>query len=269
MKRGPTELLKRLLGRCGVGITNYRYLQELKASEQASYSLRFLQQLPEAWLTRVLRLIDQSHGQLHQDLFALAACGFKRDGFFVEFGATTGTELNNTLLLEREFGWQGILAEPARCWHKDLLETRHCAIETRCVWTSTGQTLTFNEVDYAELSTIEAFSASDARRPERERGMTYDVETISLVDMLQERGAPSVIDYLSIDTEGSELEILRAFDFSRHQFRVITCEHNFSPAREKIHALLTQHGYRRCLAEASQFDDWYVGPSVELQGLAG
>jgi len=39
---------------------------------------------------------------------------------------------------------------------------------------------------------------------------------------------------------------------------VITCEHNFAPNREKIHALLTSQGYVRKLEEVSQFDDWYV-----------
>jgi FkbM family methyltransferase len=264
MKRGPAELVKRVLGQWGVGLTNYRYLQELKASEQASYSLKFLQNLPEAWVLPTLKLIERSHGQFHQDLVALAANGFKRDGYFVEFGATNGVDLNNTLLLEREFGWTGILAEPARCWHDGLRASRSCAIETRCVWTSSGETLRFNEVDYAELSTISAFSGGDSRESERKKGRTYDVQTIALVELLQLHQAPSVIDYLSIDTEGSEFDILNAFDFSKYRFRVITCEHNYSPAREKIRKLLAGHGYRSVLSEISLVDDWYVSEDAGL-----
>jgi FkbM family methyltransferase len=264
MKRGPAEVVKRVLGRFGVGLTNYRYLQELKTSERARYSLDFLQHIPEPWVARSLRLIDASPAQFHQDLFVLAATGFARDGYFVEFGATDGVELSNTMLLEREFGWSGILAEPARCWQQALRQNRACTIESRCVWTRSGETLTFNEVDYAELSTIQAFSGNDTRKRERERGRNYSVETIPLNDLLAVHGAPAVIDYLSIDTEGSELDILEAFDFTRHRFRVITCEHNYSPAREKIHTLLTGHGYRRCLTEISTVDDWYVSGDIEL-----
>jgi hypothetical protein len=67
-----------------------------------------------------------------------------------------------------------------------------------------------------------------------------------------------VIDYLSIDTEGSEYEILANFDFSKHRFRVITCEHNYTQERDKIHTLLTEKGYLRKFEDVSQFDDWYV-----------
>lgn len=44
----------------------------------------------------------------------LSELDFKRDGFFVEFGATDGFQGGNTYLLEKEFGWRGIVGEPAR-----------------------------------------------------------------------------------------------------------------------------------------------------------
>ena len=67
-----------------------------------------------------------------------------------------------------------------------------------------------------------------------------------------------MIDYLSIDTEGSEFEILNSFDFSKFKFRIITCEHNYTPMREKIFELLTKNGYTRVFKEISFNDDWYV-----------
>lgn len=51
--------------------------------------------------------------QASQDVFALVANGFKRGGYFVEFGATNGKSISNTYVLEKEFGWTGIVAEPA------------------------------------------------------------------------------------------------------------------------------------------------------------
>jgi hypothetical protein len=76
--------------------------------------------------------------------------------------------------------------------------------------------------------------------------------------MLGKYNAPKTIEYLSIDTEGSEYEILSGFNFSKYDFRVITCEHNFSPQREKISSLLTEKGYLRLFERISDFDDWYV-----------
>jgi FkbM family methyltransferase len=202
--------------------------------------------------------VKQSTSQLRQDLFVLTELNFKRNGFFVEFGATNGVDLSNTYLLETQFGWRGVLAEPARCWHSQLARSRSAAIEKRCVWSSSGATLKFNEFEVGELSTIDAFSAGDSFRQARNAGRTYDVQTISLDDLLEAHGAPQLVDYLSIDTEGSELEILRSFDFSRRAFAVITCEHNYTPAREQIHELLSSKGYRRKHQELSEFDDWYV-----------
>ncbi len=67
-----------------------------------------------------------------------------------------------------------------------------------------------------------------------------------------------MIDYLSIDTEGSDFEILKNFDFNSFKFRVITCEHNLNKNREKIYKLLTENGYKRKFTEISKFEDWYV-----------
>jgi hypothetical protein len=75
---------------------------------------------------------------------------------------------------------------------------------------------------------------------------------------LKEHGAPERIGFLSIDTEGSEYEILRNFDFRAYKFNFITVEHNFEKPREAIHNLLTKHGYSRVLTELSKWDDWYV-----------
>lgn len=58
---------------------------------------------------------------------------FKQNGFFVEFGATNGIDLSNTYLLETEFGWNGILAEPDKYWHTSLIANRTAIIDIRCV----------------------------------------------------------------------------------------------------------------------------------------
>jgi hypothetical protein len=90
----------------------------------------------------------------------------------------------------------------------------------------------------------------------REGGKHYDVSTISLNDLLAEHAAPLDIDYLSIDTEGSEFEILSSLDFEKYDIKVITCEHNYTPARVKIHDLLASKGYVRTKTDMSQFDYW-------------
>ena len=253
-----SNAFRTLLKHFDIGITKLSTLQELTASAKAADDMALLLALPPAQAATVLTYLGRSKSQFRQDLFALSELNFKRNGFFVEFGATNGIDLSNSYLLEKEFGWNGILAEPAACWHAALRANRSAHIETECVWQDSNSTLVFNEVANAELSTIDSYSARDKRRNERQRGRTYAVKTISLLDMLDKYAAPPVVDFLSVDTEGSEYDILRAFDFDKYQFNVIVCEHNHTAARERIFMLLTQHGYVRRLEQLSKVDDWYV-----------
>lgn len=203
--------------------------------------------------------LPKCKSQLGQEIFALIQNDFKRDGYFIEFGATNGLELSNTHLLEKEFGWTGILAEPAVVWHKELRENRACNIETQCVWSKSGETLSFHESDVAVLSTVNSLrTMADGNKDYRLAGKQYDVQTITLEDVLKKYSAPRKIDYLSIDTEGSEYEILSNFNFDAYDIRAITCEHNYMPEREQIYKLLTSKGYFRVDTEQSKWDDWYT-----------
>jgi hypothetical protein len=106
----------------------------------------------------------RSQAQLFQDLFVLFLSAGKRSGFFVEFGATNGIDLSNTLILERDFQWNGILAEPARGWHSALKSNRKVKIDSRLVWSKSGETLEFKEVEARELSTLSTFVDRDFNR---------------------------------------------------------------------------------------------------------
>jgi FkbM family methyltransferase len=209
-------------------------------------------------LDLLLQFNGSSKSQLKQDIFVLSETGFKRNGYFVEFGATDGVTLSNTHLLETKFDWKGIVAEPLRSKYSSLIQNRTCHIEDLCVWSESGKLLEFNETPNSDFSTIKEFSSSDLHSEARKGGEIFNVKTISLYDLLEKYNAPKYIDYLSIDTEGSEYEILKNFDFEKYIFKIITCEHNHSQMREKIYNLLTNKGYIRKYENLSQWDDWYV-----------
>lgn len=200
----------------------------------------------------------KSKSQIFQDLFILYFLNEKKNGFFVDFGATNGVDLSNTFLLEKEYHWQGILAEPGKIWQTDLRKNRICLIDNRCVWSSTDDVLEFNETQVAELSTVSSFSDHDFLSSQRLSNSKYTVATISLNDLLSFHNAPYYIDYLSIDTEGSEYQILKSFDFEKYQIQIITVEHNFTPQRLLIFNLLKEKGYKRIFEKVSLFDDWYI-----------
>jgi FkbM family methyltransferase len=199
-----------------------------------------------------------SKSQLGQDLFALIASGAKSKGFFVEFGAADGVALSNSYLLEKQFGWSGILCEPSRSWHEDLKKNRSCTTEFRCVYSRTGEQIGFSENYIGELSGITEITGNDHHGLINRTIDSYQVETISLLDLLIQHNSPKHVDFLSVDTEGSEFEILNAFDFSKYSFGAICVEHNYLENRPKVKSLLEANGYRQVYPELSDFDDWFV-----------
>lgn len=210
------------------------------------------------FLSYCLARRDQSRSQILQDLWVCFELGEKRNGFFVEFGATNGLKNSNTWLLENAFGWTGILAEPNPVWHSELKANRTSHIETQCVYAKSGEVVPFIATDDTdpELSGIANFSESDHFASVRRRGTIIEVPTISLDDLLDKFSAPRTIDYMSIDTEGSELNILSSYSF-KHQFRLISVENN-KKNEGALDALLHDKGYIKVFPKFSQWDSWYV-----------
>jgi FkbM family methyltransferase len=200
--------------------------------------------------------------QIKQDLFVLFITKMKRDGFFVEFGACDGVELSNTLTLEKDFNWKGILVEPSISWHDELFKNRSCHIDKRAVWIESNNELDFVEVEgFKTLSGIDTdlFKSNYTELREGVNNKRFKVKTITLKDLLIEYNAPKQIDYLSIDTEGTEFDIISNFDFNKYDIKIITVEHYFNDEESnKIYDYLKHFNYERVLTELSGQDDWYV-----------
>jgi hypothetical protein len=79
----------------------------------------------------------KSYSQILQDIWVLGKLGGKNNGYFVDFGASDGITFSNSYLLEKAFGWNGILCEPLTRHHKSLFELRNCNINTNCVYPET------------------------------------------------------------------------------------------------------------------------------------
>jgi FkbM family methyltransferase len=205
---------------------------------------------------KILQAVESSPSQFLQDIFCLLIARGKKDGFFVEFGACDGALISNTILLEREFGWRGILSEPAPSWHEKLRANRKCIIETRCVWSRSGEQLEFAELAGDQYMTQSGLSDTISKNETISKH--YKVDTISLLDLLREHKAPAHIDMLSVDTEGSEFEILNAFPFGQYTFGFICVEHHTPEQELPIKALLESAGYTQILRNVSGHDGFYI-----------
>lgn len=194
--------------------------------------------------------------QFFQDLFVLIMLDFKDNGYFVEFGAYDGISSSNTYLLEK-IGWSGVLAEPSKNFHK--IKKYRTSIHFRlAVYHTSNLNIEFFE-DGAK-SSLADYANFDNSEIKTKR---YNVLTSSLEDLLILSNAPNYIDYISLDTEGSEFDILNAFDFDKFEFGVITVEHNNDHEnKEKIHSLLSASGYIRVLNGLTEVEDWYVNKNI-------
>ena len=98
----------------------------------------------------------------------------------------------------------------------------------------------------------------DENQSQRVNGVKYQVETISLNDLLDLFRAPDLIDVVSIDTEGSELEILKKFNFDRFNVRIFIIEHAYGSNAQEIQSILERNGYELKLQNLSAWDYWFV-----------
>lgn len=202
--------------------------------------------------------------QNFQDLFALKYSNFKASGYFVEFGACDGELLSNTYVLEKNFGWTGLLAEPASIWHENLAKNRNCSIVYDAITDVSGETLELLIAqDSPEVSTLLKFN-HDFMQEYRARNSRRElVRTLSINDFLKSGNAPKHIDYMSIDTEGSEFIVLNSLDFDAYSFGFLTVEHNNSPLKKEIINLMNSKGYVQVHEEISKVDSWFVPAESE------
>tara|TARA_Y100000310_G_C20631098_1_gene788682 strand:- start:269 stop:925 length:657 start_codon:yes stop_codon:yes gene_type:complete len=187
---------------------------------------------------------------------------FMEDGYFVDVGATDGITINNTVALEDEFHWTGICIEPSTHFEELKKNRPNCKLCDLAVFNKTGAIVEFQEDDvYAAgaLSGIkEYFDCHQVSGP------TFQKETISLFDLLKKYDAPEFIEYLSLDTEGSEFIILENFPFKKYTFGAITVEHNYIVSkRVAIRDLLESNGY--IWIKELKEDDCFVHESVRIE----
>ena len=206
----------------------------------------------------------KSCSQIGQDVEVLKMYNNKTDGFFVEIGASDGIVFSNTYLLETQFGWKGICVEPIPNRYESLCKNRpNSKCFDNAVYNVSNELVIFDIAnDFDLLSGISKNIDCHTNTVNANKSQII-VTTISLNDLLEQSNAPSFIEYLSLDTEGSEFEILKSLDFQKYTFGLIDVEHNYvEPRRSYIKELLISNGYE--YIKENQFDDCYKHKSIAI-----
>jgi FkbM family methyltransferase len=207
------------------------------------------------------------NSQIGQDAWVRSVIG-DGPGFFVELGACDGIEYSNTLFFERELGWKGVCIEPNNDYFARLKKNRRCHVSNALVSDVSGV-----EKEFAMTGAAGGILDENAG-PFTRGGRVVCKTTTTLEAVLDDVGAPSIIDYLSLDVEGHELAILSTFPFHKYKFRCMTVEHNaphVGPTMQmRIRGLLEANGYRFVKGNDDvhrwghgPIDDFYVCVNIE------
>lgn len=186
----------------------------------------------------------------------------KTGGIFLELGADNGINGSNTLFFERERNWTGICIEPRISPYKELIKNRTCKNFNVAITQDEKESKKFLQVEgsLAQLSgLVDKFDPRHLERIKRETNENnipssiIDVPSMTLNHVLEQSGVDH-IDYLSLDTEGGELDILKSIDYSRFPINCITVENKYED--KEIRHFLSSIGYRK--VTRLKIDDVFV-----------
>jgi FkbM family methyltransferase len=190
----------------------------------------------------------------------LEAFGFAREGFFIEVGANHPQRNSLTYLLER-LGWSGILVDPLTACYEKLVKARPRSRSFRCACVGPDKvgTLTLHApYPMSEAATVEK-NVDDF---DMQYAFTETCDAVTL-DSLVEQVKPARIDFLSLDTEGTEMDVLLGFDLARHRPRLILIEDKLYHLTK--HRYLVARGYR--LLKRTMLNNWYVRADEQDLGI--
>lgn len=194
-----------------------------------------------------------SYSQLGQDIEVLKKY---KTGYYVEIGASDGIELSNTYLLEKN-GWAGICIEPIPARYEKLVKNRKAVCYNKAVYHTSDLEVVFSIANRYDLLSGIKQHITKYRKEVFSNYTDILVQTKTLTDILDDAEAPKFIEYLSLDTEGTELDILRSVDHSKYTFGIIDVEHNYEePRRTDMRNYLLAHGY--ILEFQNNWDDRYI-----------
>jgi FkbM family methyltransferase len=199
--------------------------------------------------------------QLGADMWVLNKYPNSFEGFFLDVGGADGFYISNTLELERH-GWKGIAID---AFPRNFERRINTIVEKAVVSHKKNELVEFLiPTHYKDFSGIVSNLGKHKVALDNVESTTATLKTSLLGDILDEHNAPKRINYMNLDIEGSEYDVLSTFPFEKYSFDCISVEHNFEePKRRNIHVLLAQKGYYK--EKSVEWDDWYTNTELVKQ----
>jgi FkbM family methyltransferase len=174
----------------------------------------------------------------------------RREGYFVDVGANEPKFKSQTWPLE-EAGWRGVLVEPLPDLAERLRRERPNSkvFQAACGAPGHAAEMTFHVSEGASKSSLAPYRIGE----ETKYVGTQQVRVLTLDEILAEAALPRV-DFISIDVEGTQLDVLRGLDLKRHQPALLLVEDHLFDLESHRH--MTRNNYR--LVKRTGLNNWYV-----------
>ena len=174
----------------------------------------------------------------------------KEGGVFIDVGAYDGKTISNSWFFEKHRGWTGICVEPIKEQFDLLEQNRDCVCEHCAVGEKTGEAMFLHVEGYAEMLSglVDSYCESHHQRLESELHLNggaknlLPIQTITITDLLEKHNI-SHVDFISIDTEGGELGVLKGIDFGKITIDYVLYEDNYPENGRSCRDLLRKNGY--------------------------
>jgi len=188
--------------------------------------------------------------QVGQDRWVCKKLHNKVGGYFIDIGATNGFDLSNTYHLEKQLKWGGICIEPNISQYEILASIRNCT----CL-----------NVAISDIDGIVKFKTYEGDRfAGHISDDGYEIESMTLDTIVRRFNCPKIIDYISLDVEGVEYDILTKFPFDEYKVTLWTIEHasrwDNGAKQKKIREIMTSKGYTFVNENSkgnADFEDWF------------
>ena len=166
----------------------------------------------------------------------------KKNGYFVEIGAFDGVLGSNCIHFEKSMNWEGIAIEPSKIQFEKLSKNRNCKVLNTAI-SSTEKDVEFIEVieGLTQMSGIDDDNYSAKLIIQSNKKNKFNKNKMK-TSTFEKSILTKEIDYLSIDIEGAELDVLKSINFQEYIIKVISVENN-NPEKINFNSFLKENNF--------------------------
>jgi len=200
--------------------------------------------------------------QAAQDIIAYLFFKGKTNGFYIDIGANDGISGSTTFWAEQA-GWKGICVEPQKSTFEKMKKVRKCSLYNYAVSNKSQENVEFIQFPDINFRSGLAGTMTENHIIEAKQfsNMEKDfVSTKTFGDIMADFKNVNFIDFLSIDTEGHEMQVLESIDFTKFKFGLITIE---TQDGSDVVKYIENNGYKKLMVAYS--DVLFVPNNVQAK----